>query len=336
MITPRGALWRLVASALVAGVVAVLIVNVLRQPVDAPTDAYTADFTDASGLTLDADVRVRGVRVGKVTAIRLVRQAGRSLAEVGFTLEDRFGIDPHTRVAIKFQALTGLRYLAVLDPADPGDTAAMAAGAHLPTAMTRPSLDITTLFNGLQPVLATLTPEQLNTFTDHVATVLAGDGSGLAPMLDSIRTLTSFVADRQTVITTLLANLGALSESVGGRSREFIELLRWANRPVDAAMGVLDEFRKSALYGPQFTQTLVRLLHHLGIEPGASIDDGLDKAITNFNDTLDGFKMIPVVWENIEPPGSDGEPVACSRGRAQLPETLDVLLGGQRVVLCNR
>lgn len=49
MITPRGALWRLVASALVAGVVAVLIVNVLRQPVDAPTDAYTADFTDASG-----------------------------------------------------------------------------------------------------------------------------------------------------------------------------------------------------------------------------------------------------------------------------------------------
>lgn len=128
-------------------------------------------------------------------------------------------------------------------------------------------------------------------------------------MLDSIRALAEFVADRQTVISTLLANLGALSESVGGRSREFIQLLTWANRPVDAAMEVLDEFRKSALYGPQFTRTLVRLLHHLGIEPGASIDDGLDKAITNFDDTLDGFKMIPVVWENIEPPaprGSDG------------------------------
>lgn len=335
MITPRAALWRLLASAAVAALVAVLIVNVLRQPVDGQTRAYTAEFTDASGLVADADVRVRGVRVGKVTAIRLVRQAGRSIAEVGFTLENRFGIDPDTRVAIKFQALTGLRYLAVLDPVGPAQPAVSTVD-HLPTAMTRPSLDVTTLFNGLQPLLATLSPEELNTFTDNVATVLAGDGDGLGPLLDSIRTLTGFVADRQTVIATLLANLTVLSESVGGRSREFIQLLEWANRPVDAAMGVLDEFRKSALYGPEFTSTLVRLLRNLGLTPGASIDDGLDKAITNFNDTLDGFKMIPVVWENIEPPGTDGVPATCSRGPAQLPETMDVLLAGQRVVLCNR
>lgn len=337
MITPRAALWRLVVSTTLIAVLAILIVNVLRQPVAEPARAYTAEFTDASGLRLDADVRVRGVRVGKVTSIRLTRNAGRSVAAVDFSLADRFGVGPDTRLAVKFQALTGLRYLALSDPVEP--TAGVTAPAtirHLPTAMTEPSLDITTLFNGLQPVLATLTPEEINTFTDNVSTVLTGDGSGLGPMLASIGQLTEFVADRQSVISTLLTNLTALSESVGGRSREFIQLLDWANRPVDAALGVLDEFRKSALYGPEFTRTLVRLLHNLGIKPGADIDDGLDKAVTNFNDTLDGFKMIPVVWENIPPPGRDAEPMPCSRGRAQLPETMDVLLGGQRVVLCNR
>lgn len=336
MITPKGALWRLALSALVAGVVGVLIINLVRQPVAAETRAYTAEFSDASGLMLDADVRVRGVRVGKVTSIRLARNAGRSVAAVGFSLENRFGIAPSTRLAIKFQALTGLRYLAVIDPvAAAGDTQAGLL-THVPSRMTQSSLDITTLFNGLQPVLATLTPDQINTFTDNVATVLAGDGSGLGPMLDSIRQLTDFVADRQSVASTLLANLSALSDAVGGRAREFIQLLEWANRPVDAAMGVLDEFRKSNVYGPRFTQALVRLLHNMGLKPGADIDDGLDKAITNFNDTLDGFKMIPVVWANIDPPGQTGEPVHCSRGRAQLPETMDVLLNGQRVVLCNR
>lgn len=344
MITPKAALWRLALSALAAGVVGVMIINLVRQPVAAETRSYTAEFSDASGLMLDADVRVRGVRVGKVTSIRLARNAGRSVAAVGFSMENRFGIDPSTRLAIKFQALTGLRYLAVIDPA----TSASAAGdtevgdpgvgllSHVPSRMTQPSLDITTLFNGLQPVLATLTPDQINTFTDNVATVLAGDGRGLGPMLDSIRQLTDFVADRQSVTSTLLANLSALSDAVGGRAREFIQLLEWANRPVDAALGVLDEFRKSDVYGPRFTQALVRLLHNMGLQPGADIDDGLDKAITNFNDTLDGFKMIPVIWANIDPPGQTGAPVPCSRGRAQLPETLDVLLNGQRVVLCNR
>lgn len=154
-------------------------------------------------------------------------------------------------------------------------------------------------------------------------------------MLASIRSLTEFVGDRQEVISTLTENLSALAESVGGQSAQMIALIDFANRPITAAMDVLDEFRKSDLYGPAFTSALSRLLRNLGLRKGADIDEGLDKAIIDFNNALDGFKMIPVVWENIRPPSATGEIVPCSRGRAQLPATLDVLLNGQRVVLCN-
>lgn len=336
-IAPLSALWRLILSAVLAFALGALVINVLRQPVEGQTSSYTAHFTDASGVRIDSDVRVRGVRVGKVTSVELIRRAGQSLAEVGFTVQDRFAVTPDSRLAIRFQALTGARYLDLRAPADrdAGDDTA-ARVDHLPSSMTQPSLDITTLFNGLQPVLATLSPEEINTFTDNVGTLLSGDGDGVGPMLDSIRRLTEFVSDRQAVISTLMSNLSAMSEAVGGRSREFIQLLEWANRPIDSALEVLDEFRKSSLYGPQFTQTVVRLLHNLGIKPGADINDGLDRAVTNFNDAIDGFKMIPVIWENIGPPGRPEEPTPCSRGRAQLPATMDVLLNGQRVVLCNR
>jgi phospholipid/cholesterol/gamma-HCH transport system substrate-binding protein len=66
------------------------------------------------------------------------------------------------------------------------------------------------------------------------------------------------------------------------------------------------------------------------------MDDGIDRAITVFDDYSDAFKRVPVIWDNIDSATPPGTPLPCSRGRAQLPETMDVLLNGQRVILCNR
>ncbi|MGY4709660.1 MlaD family protein [Mycolicibacterium sp. CBM1] len=335
MIKPWSALWRFALVAALTSVVFVVTVNVLRQPVASETRSYTAEFTDVSGLHVDADVRIRGLRVGKVASVRLVRTAGQSVAEVDLTLDRRYAVVPKTRLAIKYQALTGLRYVDVSKAAedtDPGDSLV----SHIPLSMTRPSFDITRLFNGLQPVLATLSPKDIDVFTDNVASFLQGDGGGLGPMLDSIRKLTEFVSDRQQVVSTLMQNLNDVATSFGGHSRDLVQVLDWLNRPVDSALSVLDEFRKSELYGPAFTSAAVRLLENAGFRAGAAdMDKGLDRAITVFDDYSDAFKRVPVIWDNIEPAESPDTPLPCSRGRAQLPETMDVLLNGQRVILCN-
>lgn len=335
MIKPRAALWRFLVSSAFAAVVFILIVNVLRQPVANETRTYTAEFTDISGLHVDSDVRIRGVRVGKVKAVRLERQAGQSIAEVDFSLDKRYAVVRETRLAIKYQALTGLRYVDVADLAEQASGADLVT--HIPLSMTQPSFDITALFNGLQPVLATLSPDDIDTFTSNAASFLQGDGGGLGPMLDSIRKLTEFASDRQQVVATLMRNLSAVADTFGGHSRDFVQILDWLNRPIDAALSVLDEFRKSELYGPGFTSAVVRLLENAGFKPGAAdIDGGLDRAITVFDDYSEAFKRVPVIWDNIEPPAEPGQPLPCSRGRAQLPESLDVLLNGQRVILCNQ
>ncbi|CDO30922.1 MULTISPECIES: MlaD family protein [Mycolicibacterium] len=332
---PMGALWRFIVSAVLASLVFVLIVNVLRQPVSTETSHYTAEFIDVSGLHEDADVRVRGVRVGKVESLELKRAGGQSVAVVGMSLDKRYAVVPKTRLAVKYQALTGLRYLDVVDPAE--ESSPPDVVKDIPVSMTRPSFDITTLFNGLQPALATLSPNDIDIFTENVATFMSGDGNGLGPMLDSIRKLTEFVANRQEVVATLMQNLSNMASTFGGHSADFIQILEWLNRPLDAALKVLDEFRKSELYGPAFTSSAFRLLQNLGFKPGqADIDKGLDRAITVFDDYSDAFKRVPVVWDNVQPPAEPGSPLPCSRGRAQLPESLDILLNGQRVILCNQ
>ncbi|MDT5129270.1 MAG: phospholipid/cholesterol/gamma-HCH transport system substrate-binding protein [Mycobacterium sp.] len=331
---PLAALWRLAIAVVVAVLLMILVTNVITNPVDSKLGAYTADFTDASGLHTGADVRVRGVRVGKVDSVELIRRSGQSLADVAFTLDTRYGIDADTRLAVKYQALTGLRYLDVANPSDGAPAAAPVK--HIPTSMTVPSFDITALFNGLQPVLATLSPDDLNTFTNNVETFLSGDGSGLGPVLESVHTLTQFLADRQQIVATLMSNLKAVADTMSGHAKDFVQIIDWANRPIDGALTVLDEFRKSAIYGPEFTSSVVQLLDNAGFKPGINIDDALDRALINLDNTMEAFKLVPVMWDNIPPPSQQGRPLECSAGRAELPLPVDVLLNGQKVTLCKQ
>jgi phospholipid/cholesterol/gamma-HCH transport system substrate-binding protein len=331
---PKAALWRLAISLVLASVVLILVANVITQPVAVDTRSYTAEFTDASGLHLDADVRVRGVRVGKVHSIELQRHGDQSIAAVGFTLDKRYGVVSDTRLAIKYQALTGVRYVDVVKPSEAYSTADIVA--HVSTQMTQPSFDITTLFNGLQPVIATLSPEELNTFAANAVSYLSGDGRGLAPMLDSIHKLTAFVSDRQQVIATLMHNLEEVAGAVGGQSKGLIQILEWLNIPLDSALSVLDEFRKCLLYGPVFTTEVTRLLRNVGFQYGEDMDGALDRAFTNVDNFIEAIKLVPVMYDNVPPASQTGAPLPCSRGRAQLPATMDVLVNGQKVVLCNR
>jgi phospholipid/cholesterol/gamma-HCH transport system substrate-binding protein len=333
-VNPFAALWRLGIALALAVVLFVLLSNTLTNPVAVQTKTYTADFTDASGLHPDGDVRVRGVRVGKVESVDLVRVDGQNVARAKITLDQKYGVVALTRLAIKFQALTGVRYIDVTNLAEgyrDGDVV-----TQIPTTMTQPSFDVTALFNGLQPVLATLSPDEINTFTANAASFLTGDGRGLEPLLDSIRRLTEFVSERQEVVATLIQNLANIAEGIGGTSDEFIHLIDLANQPVDGALTILDEFRKDLIYSPDFFDPTIKLLHNLGLRNGINIDEAFDRASSNLDNFFDAFKLVPVINENIPPPESDGEVEPCSRGNFQLPETMDVLLNGQRVVLCNR
>lgn len=330
---PKAALWRLAIGVALTIVLLIAMRNVITNPVATDTRTYMADFTDASGLQTDGDIRVRGVRVGKVKSISLSRRNKQNTAAVTFTLDKRYGVVSVTRLAIKFQALTGVRYVDVSNPAEGYSTRDLIT--DLPTSMTQPSFDVTALFNGLQPVLATLSPEEINTFTANAASFLSGDETGLTPLLASLRKLTQFVSDRQQVVATIVHNLAELADAINGTSKQFIHLLELAQEPVDAALTVLDEFRKDFLYGNEFFNPVVRLLHNAGLRNGANLDEAFDRAFSNLDNFFDAFKLVPVINENIPPPASAGTPEPCTRGRFQLPETMDVLLNGRRVVLCN-
>ncbi|MBR7551853.1 MCE family protein, partial [Mycobacterium tuberculosis] len=66
----------------------VLVWNTLERTVSGGTNTYTAGFTDVRGLREGDDVRMAGVRVGKVDKIELARDdRNASVAEVTFIVQ---------------------------------------------------------------------------------------------------------------------------------------------------------------------------------------------------------------------------------------------------------
>ncbi len=351
---PIAAIWRLSLTVVVAVVCLILLASAITRPVEPEVRSYTAEFTDVSGLYTGADVRVRGVPAGKVQSIELKRRDGQSVAAVAFTLENRYGFVGDSSLAIKYQSLTGSRYVDAVNTTEAYQETDLVR--NVPVSMTSPSFDVTRLFNGLQPVLATLSPEDVNRFTENAAAFLAGDGDGLGPMLKSIDTLTRFVSDRQQVIAVLMRNLSVVANAMGGNSQNMVQMLDWINEPLDGVLSVLDEFRKTELYSTDFLKPLTAVLTNVGFpvqgnsaesfiyqHPDVALDtnvtsinEGMDRLFGNIDQFIDAFKLVPVMWETIGPPSAPSDPLPCSRGRFQLPEQMDVLLNGQRVVLCNR
>ena len=107
----RGIAVRFGAFALVAVLLGVVLINTMVDDLGGSTKQYSAVFSDVSGLRVGDDVRVAGVRVGRVQSIGV---DGRDGAKVVFDLAADQPILTTTDVVMRYQNLVGQRYLALV------------------------------------------------------------------------------------------------------------------------------------------------------------------------------------------------------------------------------
>lgn len=320
---------KLAIAAVVAVVLFSIVLSAMRNPVRGNTNDYSADFLDVSGLHVNGDVRTKGVRIGKVTDVELISLDGQTVARVGFTMQDDYSLTADSRMSVKYQNMTGVRYLDVDFGTDPGNPV-----ASLPVGQTRPSYDITALFNGLAPVLDTMRTEEINEFAQNAITILEGDGTGLAPMLKSTARLARLASDREHVISTLTENLARIADSMGGRSEQVVEFMRSVSIPIAKAMTVLEEFGKTATYGPAFLTPVHRIITSLGIQRGTDIDALVQDTFSSLADAAETLTLLPSTLAAMQVPASERGGSRCSKALAVLPEDVRVLLNGSEVVVC--
>lgn len=333
MRTVRHSFLFLLIAALGTALVYTVIVNTLRNPITGTTAHYTATFTDVSGVRGGADVRRQGVQVGKVTSVRLTRAGGTNVAELGIELSRSQRVTTATHLTIKFQNLTGSRYIDIRD--DNIDNPHPIS--NIPLGQTTGSFDITTVFAGLAPVFDTLEPADVNNLVEKLTIFLDGDAAEGSALLDSIRIIASRAADKQEAISMLLTNMSVFAEKIQGRGGKlFQNVSLWASALGKVAT-VQDELVDISKYGPRLVATINRLLWAVGARPGENIDAKFDVLRANLYRVPEFFERFPGMYGGMQPvltnPGSS---LHCTNGALALPEMVKVFLHDEQVVLCNR
>jgi len=167
---------------------------------------YAAAFRDASGLAPGNEVRVAGVKVGKVTGVALDRDGQQPFVRVDFRVDGvRLGRD--TQATIRIKTVLGQKYLALA----PSGSTPLPAGGRIPLDHTASPLDVVDAVNGLADTLDHIDAGQLSQAFTVLSQTFADTPDSVRSSLAGLSRVSQAVADRDDQLRTLLAHARAVT-----------------------------------------------------------------------------------------------------------------------------
>lgn len=210
-----GTLWRLGVFLVLCSFGIFAIIAVFGQLRFQPAQTYNAVFASVSGLKEGNFVRIAGVEAGKVKHIT-VRDD--STVKVSFSVEDSVVLTEGDRAVIRYQNLTGDRYMSIVE--GPGGVYKLDPGQTIPLERTQPALDLDALIGGFRPLFRALQPDQVNALTGQLIQAFQGQGEVIGSFLTQTAALTSTLADRDRLIGEVIDNLNTVVSTLGDRSEQ--------------------------------------------------------------------------------------------------------------------
>jgi phospholipid/cholesterol/gamma-HCH transport system substrate-binding protein len=215
--------------------------------------------TDRVGLVLDedADVRMRGVVVGRVTRI----EQDPSGAQLYLALDkDRAReIPANSPVRIDSTTVFGAKFVSFVPPQVP-DSTAIRAGARVQS--TNVTVELNTVFENLTSVLQSVQPQKLKEVLASFSTALRGRGDRLGETLVAADRYVRDINASQGDLVTALDGADKASNIYADAAPDLVQLLANTTRVADT---VVDQKVPLA-------ETLAKL-HGLGDEGGALFEE---------------------------------------------------------------
>jgi phospholipid/cholesterol/gamma-HCH transport system substrate-binding protein len=216
-----------------------------------------ADLARAGGIFAGAPVTVRGVPVGRVTAVGL-RGDG---VWVDLRLDGDARIPADTRAVVAQRSAVGEQYLDLRPDTDTGPY--LRDGDTIPRQRTGTPLPMETLLSGLDGLVASVGPESLGIVIDELGRAFEGNETALARLLDANSALLE-ASQRHLPETIALIRDGRTVLATQAESADAIR--RWADALAQLA-GTLrradGDLRRLLTAGPPAAAELTALLRDL-------------------------------------------------------------------------
>lgn len=206
-----------VISISLVGVLIVLFGLFMMARTSARGVKFKAEFNDIIGLTNNAQVLFKGVKVGEVTSIESADKTG-NIATLTITIKDSGQVEMQSdaTLALRLKTLLGELYLD-LDPGSDGeplDTVIPVSQTHRDT-----SVD-TILYQGAAVYDDIKNAAQTESIVDDVQSMLRTSGEDIEAISENTRIVTDGLASRVDTISTIISNLDVLTSALDGQTQE--------------------------------------------------------------------------------------------------------------------
>ena len=183
---------------------------------------YYANFSEAGGLKTGDEVRVAGVRVGKVDSIEL----DGNQVKVGFKIREKVNFGENSGAGVRVKTLLGDMFLE-LQPAGEGQ---MKAGATIPVDRTESPYDVVEAFEGLADTSANIDKDQLAAALTTLADLTRSTPEEFQAALTGVSDLSRNLAAKDERIESLLTQLDRVTKVLDERDGDLITLMNDANQ----------------------------------------------------------------------------------------------------------
>ena len=242
---------------------------------------YYADFAEAGGLKSGDEVRIAGVRVGKVSSIELDGDH----VKVAFKVKSDADFGDETGAAIKIKTLLGAMFLDL----EPGGKGQLSKGATIPVSRTQSPYDVVEAFSGLADTAGKIDTDQLANALTTLSDLTRSTPASFRNALSGVSRLSRNLAAKDQRIDTLLKNLDKVTGTLDERDQDIVGLMGDATTLFDALVK-----RRQAVHNLLVsTTTLSKQLNGLindsraDLKPALTHLDSVVKVLNKNEDNLD-------------------------------------------------
>ncbi|MDT3397040.1 MCE family protein [Streptomyces sp. B1866] len=205
---------------LVMAIVGLLAYNVDGLPVIGGGTTYTAEFSEAAGISPGNEVRVAGVRVGKVKSVTLDGDR----VKVTFQVKDTW-VGDASRVGISLKTLLGAKYLAL----EPLGSQKQDPGSRIPLSRTTSPYDVMDAFNDLGETSQRIDSDKLAKSFETISDTFKNTAPEVSGAVKGLSALSRTLSTRDDELADLLRGSNKVTKTLSEQNARFENLLTQGN-----------------------------------------------------------------------------------------------------------
>lgn len=172
---------------------------------------YKAEFSEAAGIKPNDEVRIAGVKVGKVLSVDLAGDR----VQLAFRVKDA-ELGNRTRADIRIKTVLGRKFLSL----SPDGDGRLEPGAVIPLTRTTSPFDITNAFRDLSTTVEDINDKQLAQSFSTLADAFRDTPDEVRASLTGLSRLSQTIASRDAELAALLRRTRGVSQVLADRDQD--------------------------------------------------------------------------------------------------------------------